>query len=48
MDLNLEKTWEIVLKGNSLRPLLDPLQFTEHKEWLKGEPIPIFFSYYPN
>ena len=35
MDINLEKTWEMVLKGNSLRPLPDPLQFIECKEWLK-------------
>jgi hypothetical protein len=35
MDLNLDKTWEMVLKGNSLKPLPDPLQFIEHKEWLK-------------
>jgi hypothetical protein len=35
MDLNLDKTWEMVLKGNSLKPLPDPLQFIERKEWLK-------------
>ncbi len=35
MDLNLGKTWEMVLKGNTLKPLPDPLQFIERRDWLK-------------
>ena len=35
MVLNLDKTWEMVLSGNSSKPLPDPIQGIKRRDWLK-------------